>query len=82
MHLLLSSVMHTVELAETKETKERDYQGYWEKKKKQQKTKNKHIRFSGLEMNPVFCDFVGSCCKYQTDLLFLERSLVVAQVQF
>lgn len=27
--------MHTVELAETKETKERDYQGYWEKNKKQ-----------------------------------------------
>lgn len=35
MHLLLSSVMHTVELVETKETKERDYQGYWENKTKQ-----------------------------------------------
>lgn len=27
--------MHTVELVETKETKERDYQGYWENKTKQ-----------------------------------------------
>lgn len=33
MHLLLSFVMHTVELVETEETRGQDYQGDWKNNK-------------------------------------------------
>lgn len=44
--------MHTVELVETEETRGQDYQGSWEK--------SKDIRLSGLDMDLVFHDSVGS----------------------
>lgn len=71
MHLLLPFVMRTVELVETEETRGQDYQGYWEK--------NKDIRLSGLDMNLVLHDSVGSCYKSQMDLFLLRKQPSVVE---
>lgn len=71
MHLLLPFVMHTVELVETEETRGQDYQGSWEK--------SKDIRLSGLDMDLVFQDSVGSRYKSQMDLFLLGKQPSVVE---